>query len=181
MRAISLWQPWASLVSIGSKRIETRHWSTDYRGPLLIHASKRLVKGEMRALFHPNSVLWGALFPLVREYTFCLDESDLRKNSSISRIEKILPLGALVARCDLIDCVPVSSLTRADLDVPRSPYQNERLELYSWTERHLGNYEPGRYGWLLENVRRLKEPIPYKGRQNFFNVPDGLLSGVQYA
>ena len=34
MKAISLWQPWASAVSVGSKRIETRHWSTNHRGPI---------------------------------------------------------------------------------------------------------------------------------------------------
>ena len=40
MKTISLLQPWASLVIIGAKKIETRSWSTDYRGRLLIHASK---------------------------------------------------------------------------------------------------------------------------------------------
>lgn len=40
MKALSLLQPWASLVVIGAKQIETRSWSTAYRGPLLIHASK---------------------------------------------------------------------------------------------------------------------------------------------
>ncbi len=40
MRAISLWQPWASLVVFGYKKLETRHWDTDYRGPLAIHAAK---------------------------------------------------------------------------------------------------------------------------------------------
>lgn len=40
MKALSLLQPWASLVVSGHKRIETRGWSTAYRGPLLIHASK---------------------------------------------------------------------------------------------------------------------------------------------
>lgn len=39
-KTISLLQPWASLVVMGHKRIETRGWSTIYRGPLLIHASK---------------------------------------------------------------------------------------------------------------------------------------------
>ena len=34
MKAISLWQPWASAVALGSKRVETRSWSTSYRGPL---------------------------------------------------------------------------------------------------------------------------------------------------
>jgi hypothetical protein len=38
-KAISLLQPWATLVVIGAKTIETRSWSTPYRGRLLIHAS----------------------------------------------------------------------------------------------------------------------------------------------
>src|SRR5207249_2427229 len=40
MKVLSLLQPWATLVVIGAKKIETRSWSTDYRGTLLIHASK---------------------------------------------------------------------------------------------------------------------------------------------
>ena len=41
MRALTLWQPWASLVAIGAKQWETRSWGTKYRGPLLIHAAMR--------------------------------------------------------------------------------------------------------------------------------------------
>ncbi len=40
MKTLSLLQPWATLVVMGVKQIETRSWSTAYRGPLLIHASK---------------------------------------------------------------------------------------------------------------------------------------------
>lgn len=40
MKTISLWQPWASLIVIGAKLIETRSFQRSYRGPLLIHASK---------------------------------------------------------------------------------------------------------------------------------------------
>ena len=40
MKALTLHQPWATLVAVGEKRIETRSWSTDYRGPLAIHAGK---------------------------------------------------------------------------------------------------------------------------------------------
>lgn len=48
MRAISLWQPWASLFvgevgKPGPKRYETRHWPTDYRGWLVIHAAQKRV------------------------------------------------------------------------------------------------------------------------------------------
>jgi hypothetical protein len=40
MKAISIQQPWASLIAIGAKRLETRSWSTNYRGLIAIHASK---------------------------------------------------------------------------------------------------------------------------------------------
>jgi hypothetical protein len=38
-KAICLKQPWASMVANGTKTIETRKWSTNYRGPLLIVSS----------------------------------------------------------------------------------------------------------------------------------------------
>ena len=40
MRALSIRQPWAWLIVNGIKDIENRNWRTDYRGYLLIHASK---------------------------------------------------------------------------------------------------------------------------------------------
>ena len=33
-------QPWATLVAVGTKQIETRSWETSYRGPLAIHAAR---------------------------------------------------------------------------------------------------------------------------------------------
>lgn len=44
MRALSLWQPWASLICDGRKTIETRNWEMLYRGPLAIHAAMRVEK-----------------------------------------------------------------------------------------------------------------------------------------
>lgn len=41
VKALSIWQPWASLIVAGEKEYETRGWKTNYRGPLVIHASKR--------------------------------------------------------------------------------------------------------------------------------------------
>ncbi|MCI0729665.1 MAG: DUF4326 domain-containing protein [Chloroflexi bacterium] len=46
IKTISLWQPWASLVEIGTKLYETRSWGTTYRGPLAIHASKHFGRAE---------------------------------------------------------------------------------------------------------------------------------------
>jgi hypothetical protein len=40
VKGISLKQPWANLIASGEKTIETRTWSTNYRGPLLIVSTK---------------------------------------------------------------------------------------------------------------------------------------------
>ena len=40
MKALSIRQPWANLIATGEKTIETRTWSTAYRGPLLIVSSR---------------------------------------------------------------------------------------------------------------------------------------------
>lgn len=44
MRALSLWQPWASLMYDERKKIETRHWEMLFRGPLAIHAAMKVDK-----------------------------------------------------------------------------------------------------------------------------------------
>ncbi len=40
MKALTLTQPWASAVAKGIKAVETRSWSTPYRGWMAIHAAK---------------------------------------------------------------------------------------------------------------------------------------------
>lgn len=44
MKVITLWEPWASLIAVGAKMIETRSWNTNYRGRIAIHAAKKIVK-----------------------------------------------------------------------------------------------------------------------------------------
>lgn len=82
MKAISLWQPWASLWVSGRKIHETRHWSTNHRGWLLVHAAKRFEKtvGE-----HLEDIL--------------IDE--FGGHWSID-----LPTGALIGAIKLDDCIP---------------------------------------------------------------------------
>ncbi|RYF85259.1 MAG: ASCH domain-containing protein [Chitinophagaceae bacterium] len=82
-RALSLLQPWASLVVMGLKRIETRSWQTAYRGPLLIHASLGK-KGKVLATELPFS-----------KYITDFDD---------------LPFGAIIGQVQLEDIVPVERL-----------------------------------------------------------------------
>jgi activating signal cointegrator 1 len=125
MKALSLWQPWASAIAIGVKRIETRHWPTNYRGPLLIHAAKRKT-----------------------------DVADEIEDLELDLDLTTLPFGALVAVARLVDCRRTDGLAVSD------------------REAMLGNYSTGRFGWILEDIRAFSDPIPYRGAQGLFNVPD---------
>jgi hypothetical protein len=44
MKALSIKQPWASLIAHGIKDIENRTWKTHFRGRIYIHASAKGVK-----------------------------------------------------------------------------------------------------------------------------------------
>lgn len=39
MKVLTIRQPWATLIMLGIKQLETRSWRTHYRGELVIHAS----------------------------------------------------------------------------------------------------------------------------------------------
>ena len=85
--ALSLLQPWASLVVMGFKTIETRSWRTPYRGPLLIHASLGR-KGKVLASERPFS-----------KYIADFDA---------------LPFGAIIGQVQLDEIVPVELLFYSD-------------------------------------------------------------------
>lgn len=51
LRILTLTQPWATLVAIGAKRVETRSWSTPYRGYLGIHAAKGFPRDAIELCF----------------------------------------------------------------------------------------------------------------------------------
>ncbi len=155
MKAISLWQPWASAIALGAKRIETRSWPTNYRGRLAIHAAKRLVKGE--------------LIDYSSRWNWCAALGWHMGADNIPPWEK-LPFGAIVAVCDLVDCRPTETFTVGDLDIPRTREGYDPVGWDSWTERQMGDFSLGRFGWILDRIIPLETPIPYKGMQGLFEV-----------
>ena len=48
MKAITIKQPYASLIAAGLKEYEFRTWKTNYRGEILIHAGKGIDKDAMK-------------------------------------------------------------------------------------------------------------------------------------
>lgn len=56
MKAITIKQPFASLIAAGLKEYEFRTWKTKYRGEILIHAGKGVDKKAMKKFEHLNLV-----------------------------------------------------------------------------------------------------------------------------
>lgn len=150
MRAITLTQPWATLVALGVKRLETRSWATSYRGPLAIHAGQGLGPvGGRKGLWKQCHT--SPFVDVLRETEYWC---------GVVNIDK-LPRGAVVAVCELRDVriigVELNGIPTiaADDMLTATPILGN--------ERAFGNYGAGRYAWLLAGIRALPEPIPAKG------------------
>lgn len=48
MKALTIKEPWATLIIEGYKEYEFRSWKTNYRGKILIHAGKSLEKNQVK-------------------------------------------------------------------------------------------------------------------------------------
>ena len=133
MRALTLYQPWASLISVGAKRVETRGWRTSYRGPLAIHAGRGGARDDLLYEEPFRQALFGDVYV------------------PPARARELVPVGCIVATCLLVDVVPTEMTDRW--------LQHSG----SAAERAFGDFSPGRYAWLLDAVAPLAEPIGCAG------------------
>lgn len=140
--AISLWQPWASLIAIGAKTIETRSWAApkSLMGQrIAIHAAKKwnreLEETCLSQPFYDDLHASGMSEMGIREY---------------------LPQGAVLCTARLVAC--------------RSTNDDDFIEAISEREYDYGNYAPDRYAWILDDVQVLPTPLPYRGAQGIFTV-----------
>jgi hypothetical protein len=89
VKTLSLWQPHATAIGIGLKPWETRGWSTEYRGPVAIHAAKRS---------------WTDVGTWHTEARQKLEEY-VAKHGSVPWV-----FGAVVCTADLVSCVRTNEL-----------------------------------------------------------------------
>lgn len=82
MKAISIRQPWADAIIWHGKDVENRTWSTQYRGPVLIHAGKA----------------WG------RQERDDLDAVEWITGTKLEDVDRPL-LGGIIGQADVVDCV----------------------------------------------------------------------------
>lgn len=159
MKAVTIWQPWASLIACGAKKYETRGWPTKYRGPIAIHA----------ALKKPPAP-WPELGEVLDQYA-----------EKMGRLDE-LPRGAIIATAELVNVWRIVHHPGTDVDEAKNiPIGAESLTLDKHApdfgdffvptaqEMALGDWTPGRYAWELANVKILPVPIPIKGKQGLWN------------
>jgi hypothetical protein len=190
VKVLSLWQPWASLIALGVKTIETRSWATKYRGPLGIHAAKHR---------------WESYDTLIGDYQVIglRNDHDALFGPDVDgkgRPRVDMPLGAIVATCELVDCLPVERARTLDEiyeeAAKRAPTDrhlgepcavvhiaNDRkphlqLRVGNAVLRHVsdasdqlpyGDFAPGRFAWLLADIKPLDPPVPATGHQGLWN------------
>ena len=135
MKAITLWQPWATLVAIGAKTIETRSWGTSYRGPLAIHAGVAT-----------SQLYLAAEFPFV----------DYLRQYGYTSLQ--FPLGCVVATCTLQDVRRILHHWTLCVPAEQRPLGNFTLGRYAWYLTNIKPVDPpvparGRQGfWDWERV-----------------------------
>jgi hypothetical protein len=157
IKCLSLYQPWASLLAHGQKKIETRSWF--YRGPMpcimAIHAAKK----------------WDAeISGLCRSEPFksALLACGCRLPTPGGFIDPGIPLGKVVGLARLIGCCRTDWLAEG-----RAEKSLALAGKISDEERAFGDYNAGRYGWVFDAFHPLTEPIPLRGQQGVWDWDAG--------
>lgn len=168
IRLISLWQPWASLIAAGLKQYETRSWGTAYRGKVAIQAAKRPVnRDEVLPILYATG--GGGV-----------SVEDFDHLNQV--VEQDLPLGAIVAIVDLSDCQKMVSAKTTLTEFYKQPESVQKTQIpiisllgATALEQAVGDWQPGRYAWRLENIRPIAQPIPCKGAQGLRMIREAAL------
>ena len=149
MYAITLHQPWATLIALGLKKVETRSWPAPERilGQVIaIHAGKRVVR-------RPGDRI----------------EQELQNRLGEDWIRTI-PAGAVLATATL------AGMARVKYVDPMTGHavHDVRTEMgcaVGVARTHIdpwGDFSPSRWLWFLADVKALPEPVPAVGRQSFW-------------
>lgn len=154
MKAITIKQPWASLIVHGIKDIENRTWACPkkYIGKrVLIHASKAKAKSLK--------------FQLTDEQIRCVYDYF---NGDIPLL--IEPKGAIIGSVEIVDCVVNHLSTWAEKTDNYTIGMNPNIHEAITGKKVI-------YNWVLANPILFPESIPAKGRLSFWDVESELLEG----
>ena len=137
MKALTIWQPYATFIAAGIKRYETRSWCTSHRGELAIHAAK-LKRPDLKDYLETLKVMYSGFDQFIYEQ---------------------FPFGCIVAICNLKrvsrtqDCVPHLSeieLAVGDYSIGRFAWELEEIEILTPPIPAVG--KQGMWEWEPERV-----------------------------
>lgn len=116
MKALTIWQPWASMAAVEIKEYETRGYPTNYRGAIVIHAGKKSVNEVWSAYLDER-----AREVICRRLHFT-DQTGL----------EVFPLGCVLATANLVDCIKITPEFTSTLSQDELALGDYTLGRYAW-------------------------------------------------
>lgn len=148
MKGLSIWQPHASLLMSGRfKPYETRSWKPWQHlvgERIWIHAGKSTADLDELTDYLHYAKAGGDSDPVWEEYRGALREMGFTHLNE-------LPRGCLLGTARLVGYSPTEQLESPGV---------------------FGNFGPNRYAWHFAEHQLLDTPIPFAGKQGFFDVPE---------
>lgn len=138
MKALTLWQPWATLLAHGRKRIETRSWRPRY------------VREPFYLAVHASSYWSKALHGMTCQEPF---RSELAQCGV--RVVDQMSMSAVVGVVRVLQCVQTVEIAEG----------GRFAGLLTEKEGKFGDYTPGRWGWVCDQFLPFPEPVPCKGQR----------------
>lgn len=153
MRALTLYQPHASLMAVGEKKIETRSWP----------APKTLKPGDWVAIHAAKATppIWIRMHTRQQLFGVLMERHQLALP---------LPAGMIVGLVRFVECLPCGSGGLIKDGTSQQPISEQ--------ERILGAYGPDRWGWVFEDARPLRPTVTARGFQGLWKVPDHQVAQV---
>ena len=183
MKAISLWQPWASLIACGAKPYETRSWappSTLIGTTIAIHAAKRVDKDAAQMA---TDIMYGQYDDhggLAERLEASWGGDEAAGGLMVAFGNTVMPIGCVVCTARLDAAFQLGERAEGTAvearKVVRRLISRQMPDCFTVRLDEFGDYAPGRWAWLLRDVKPLMPPPPAPGRQGFFDLPQGWLT-----
>lgn len=188
MKAITIRQPYAWAICHAGKRVENRAW---HNAPGLIAVARRLVGQRIAihaGLGGTQAEYTAAMIGMLDRVRIASDFTPSRHALPVLPLLADLPRGAVVATALLADVYEGGSLGHRRHDFGRCSLCGQENP----TQRELirgaplgGGQCPKRDPWaidchdwlILADVSTLPCPVPYKGGQGWWEIPDGAPCG----
>lgn len=164
MRAITLHQPWASLIAIGAKPFETRAYPPPRKllgKRIAIHAAAR-----------PAALTAREMSRTADGHRLNIEITARLMGAGLGNLWCDLPHGAVVCTAIISGAYRIgeawTSSRFGEMVVIAEVMGGSRSIDSNIATDPYGNYEQGRWLWRLEDVAPLNEPAPAKGKQGWW-------------